>query len=70
MTKISDNSEAIKGQRLDVLNEMSEGHSTVAIPEDDAITLTDEKLVSILVDVAKIEDKSLRLSLIDKLTNA
>ena len=31
--------------------------------------LTQERMIDILVDVAKIEDKKLRLSLIDKLTN-
>ena len=31
--------------------------------------LTKDRLVDILADVAKIDDKSIRLSLIDKLTN-
>ena len=31
--------------------------------------LTKERLIDILADVAKIEDKNIRLSLIDKLTN-
>jgi len=31
--------------------------------------LTQDRMIDILVDVAKIEDKNLRLSLIDKLTN-
>lgn len=31
--------------------------------------LTQDRMIDILVDVAKIEDKALRLSLIDKLTN-
>ena len=31
--------------------------------------LTKERMIDILADVAKIEDKNIRLSLIDKLTN-
>lgn len=31
--------------------------------------LTKERLVDILADVARIEDKELRLTLVDKLTN-
>jgi len=38
-------------------------------PKSRGIVFTDKEIASIISDVAKIEDKELRLSLIKKLTN-
>lgn len=36
---------------------------------EDSISITDDRLVDILADVAKVEDKALRLSIVNKLMN-
>jgi len=58
----------ITEQMPDALKMFREGGMVVS-PVKSEVVLTNEKLIDILIDVNKVEDRDLRLSIVRKLTD-